>query len=120
MRYSVTGEVPERTGHSQSTTVAETYQCKDGYARIFVNQADHWNRFVEWLGRPPELLDPKYESAQNRFPLRQTIDRLMEARTLNYEAKKFFDEFQSLRLAAAPINSPSAYAPPTGGIRSAS
>ncbi|HEY2919475.1 MAG TPA: CoA transferase [Candidatus Binatia bacterium] len=108
-RYSVTGEVPERTGHSQSTTVAETYECKDGYARIFVNQADHWNRFVEWLGRPPELLDPKYENAQNRFPLRETIDRLVEARTLNYEAKKFFDEFQSLRLAAAPINSPSAF-----------
>ena len=109
LRYSVTGEVPERTGHSQSTTVAETYQCKDGYARIFVNQADHWNRFVEWLGRPPELLDPKFENAQNRFPFRETIDRLVEARTLNYEAKKFFDEFQSLRLAAAPINSPSAF-----------
>ena len=108
-RYSVTGEVPERTGHSQSTTVAETYQCKDGYARIFVNQADHWKRFVDWLGRPPELLDPKYENAQNRFPLRQTIDRLVEARTLNYETKKFFDEFQSLRLAAAPINSPRAF-----------
>jgi benzylsuccinate CoA-transferase BbsE subunit len=108
-RYSVTGEVPERTGHSQSTTVAETYQCRDGHARIFVNQADHWKRFIDWLGRPPELLDPKYENVQNRFPLRQTIDRLVEARTLNYEAKKFFDEFQSLRLAAAPINSPSAF-----------
>ena len=108
-RYSVTGEVPERTGHSQSTTVAETYQCKDGYARIFVNQPDHWKRFVEWLGRPPELLDPKYENVQNRIPLRQTIDRLVEARTLNYDAKKFFEEFQSLRLAAAPINAPSAF-----------
>ena len=108
-RYSVTGEVPERTGHSQSTTVAETYQCKDGYARIFVNQADHWKRFVEWLGNPPELLDPKFENVQNRFPLRQLIDRLVEARTLNYPVKKFFDEFQGLRLAAAPINSPGAF-----------
>ena len=108
-RYSVTGEVPQRTGHSQSTTVAETYQCRDGYARIFVNQADHWKRFVEWLGRPPELLDPKLENVQNRFPLREIIDRLMEARTLNYEARKFFDEFQALRLAAAPINPPSAF-----------
>ena len=108
-RYSVTGEVPQRTGHSQATTVAETYQCKDGYARIFVNQTDHWKRFVEWLGHPPELLDPKYENVQNRFPLRQTIDRLVEARTLNYSAKQFFEEFQSLRLAAAPIHSPSAF-----------
>ncbi|HZH81755.1 MAG TPA: CoA transferase, partial [Phototrophicaceae bacterium] len=65
-RYSVTGEITARTGHSQSTTVAETYQCRDGYARIFVNQADHWRRFLEWLGRPPELLDPKYEAVQNR------------------------------------------------------
>ena len=108
-RHSVTGEIPERTGHSQSTTVAETYQCRDGYARIFVNQADHWKRFVEWLGRPPELLDPKLEVVQNRFPLRQLIDRLVEARTLNYETKQFFDEFQSLRLAAAPINPPSGF-----------
>jgi crotonobetainyl-CoA:carnitine CoA-transferase CaiB-like acyl-CoA transferase len=108
-RYSVTGEVPERTGHSQSTTVAETYQCKDGYVRIFVNQPDHWQRFVEWLGRPPELLDPKYQQVQNRFPLRQSIDRLVEARTLNYEVGVFFEEFQSLRLAAAPINPPGAF-----------
>jgi len=50
-RYSVTGEILERTGHSQSTTVAETYPCKDGYARIFCNQPDHWKRLVEWLGR---------------------------------------------------------------------
>jgi crotonobetainyl-CoA:carnitine CoA-transferase CaiB-like acyl-CoA transferase len=108
-RYSVTGEITARTGHSQSTTVAETYQCKDGYVRIFVNQADHWRRFLEWLGRPPELLDPKYEAVQNRFPLRQTIDRLVEARTLNYESQKFFEEFQGLRLAGAPINPPSAF-----------
>lgn len=108
-RYSATGEIPARTGHSQSTTVAETYQCRDGYVRIFVNQADHWRRFVEWLGRPLELLDPKLENVQNRFSLRGLIDRLMEARTLNYEVKQFFEEFQSLRLAAAPINPPSAF-----------
>src|SRR5687767_838565 len=30
-RYSVTGEVLQRTGHSQATTVAETYQCRDGF-----------------------------------------------------------------------------------------
>src|SRR5262245_53384684 len=108
-RYIISRDVPERTGHSQSSTVAETYQCKDGYARIFVNQVDHWKRFVEWLGSPAELLDPKFENVQNRFPLRQTIDRLVEARSLKYETKKFFEEFQSLRLAAAPINSPSAF-----------
>lgn len=108
-RYSVTGEVPERSGHSQSTTVAETYQCQDGYARIFVNQADHWRRFVEWLGKPAELLDPKLENVQSRFAFRSLINRFVEARTLNYPVKKFFEEFQSNRLAAAPINPPSGY-----------
>jgi crotonobetainyl-CoA:carnitine CoA-transferase CaiB-like acyl-CoA transferase len=108
-RYSVTGEVPQRTGHSQATTVAETYQCKDGFARIFCNQPDHWRRLVEWLGNPPELIDPKLENVQNRFFLRPLLDRLIEARTLNYGVKDFFDEFQRQRLAAAPINSPSAF-----------
>ena len=108
-RFSVSGEILERTGNSQATTVAETYQCRDGYVRIFVNQPDHWRRFVEWLGRPPELLDPKLENVQDRFPLRQQIDRLVEARSLNYDAKKFFEEFQGLRLAAAPVHSPAGF-----------
>ena len=37
------------------------------------------------------------------------IDRLVEARTLNYPAKTFFEEFQANRLAAAPINPPSGF-----------
>ena len=108
-RYSVAGEIPQRTGHSQSTTVAETYKCKDGYARIFCNQPDHWKRLVEWLGNPPELMDPKYENVQNRLPLRAVLDRMIEARTLTSDTKTFFEEFQSRRLAASPINSPGAF-----------
>jgi crotonobetainyl-CoA:carnitine CoA-transferase CaiB-like acyl-CoA transferase len=108
-RYSVTGEVPERTGHSQATTVAETYKCRDGYARIFVNQPDHWRRFVEWLGHPQELSDPQLEAVPKRMALRPLIDRLVEARTLNYDTAAFFEEFQSKRLAASPINSTAAF-----------
>jgi crotonobetainyl-CoA:carnitine CoA-transferase CaiB-like acyl-CoA transferase len=108
-RYSVTGEILERTGHSQSTTVAETYKCKDGYARIFCNQPDHWKRLVEWLGNPAELMDPKLENVQNRHPLRPVLDRIIEARTLTSDTQTFFEEFQSHRLAASPINSPSAF-----------
>jgi crotonobetainyl-CoA:carnitine CoA-transferase CaiB-like acyl-CoA transferase len=108
-RYSVTGEIPERTGHSQATTVAETYKCKDGYARIFCNQPDHWKRLVEWLGNPAELMDPKFENVQNRHPLRAVLDRIIEARTLTSDTKTFFEEFQSHRLAASPINSPSGF-----------
>lgn len=108
-RYSVTGEILERTGHSQATTVAETYQCQDGYARIFCNQPDHWKRLVAWLGNPPELMDPKYENVQNRFPLRPVLDRIIEARTSEYTAMGFFEEFQAARLAASPINPPSAF-----------
>jgi crotonobetainyl-CoA:carnitine CoA-transferase CaiB-like acyl-CoA transferase len=108
-RYSVTGEIPERTGHSQSTTVAETYKCTDGYARIFCNQPDHWKRLLEWLGNPAELMDPKFENVQNRHPLRPVLDRIIEARTSTLNTKTFFEEFQSHRLAASPINSPSAF-----------
>lgn len=105
-RFSVTGEIQERTGHSQATTVADTYKCKDGYVRVFVNQADHWRRFVEWLGRPAELTDPKLENVQNRFPLRPLFDRLIGERTARYEKKAFFFELQSLHLSVSPIHSP--------------
>ena len=108
-RYSVTGEIPERAGHSQSTTVAETYRCQDGYVRIFCNQPDHWKRLVEWLGSPPELMDPKLENVQNRHPLRPLLDRIIEARTSSFDTGSFFQEFQSHRLAASPINPVSAF-----------
>jgi crotonobetainyl-CoA:carnitine CoA-transferase CaiB-like acyl-CoA transferase len=108
-RYSVTGEVPQRTGNTQPTTVAETYRCKDAYARVFCNQPDHWKRLVQWLGNPPELVDPRFENVQNRFPLRPLLNRMIEERTRDCEVKSFFEEFQSLRLAAAPINAPSAF-----------
>jgi crotonobetainyl-CoA:carnitine CoA-transferase CaiB-like acyl-CoA transferase len=108
-RYSVTGEIPERTGHSQSTTVAETYKCQDGYVRIFCNQPDHWKRLVEWLGNPAELMGPELENVQNRHRLRPVLDRAIETRTMTFDAKTFFEEFQSRRLAAAPIHSPSAF-----------
>ena len=108
-RYSATSEILERTGHSQATTVAETYKCKDGYTRIFCNQPDHWRRLVDWLGNPPELMDPKLENVQNRFPLRPILDGIIEARTMNYDTSGLFEEFQSKRLAASPVNSPSAF-----------
>ncbi|HWP59303.1 MAG TPA: CoA transferase [Candidatus Acidoferrales bacterium] len=105
-RYSVTAEIQQRTGHSQATTVADTYKCKDGYVRLFINQPDHWRRFVEWLGSPPELRDPKLENVQNRHGLRPLLDRLIEERTITFEKRAFFEHFQAERLAAAPINSP--------------
>ncbi|MBI2935573.1 MAG: CoA transferase, partial [Chloroflexi bacterium] len=108
-RFSVAGEIQQRAGHSQTTTVADTYKCKDGYVRIFVNQADHWRRFVEWLGNPADLMDPELENVQKRFPLRPLLDRLIEERTIQYEKNAFCVELQSLRLAASPINSPSAF-----------
>ncbi|HXG49852.1 MAG TPA: CoA transferase [candidate division Zixibacteria bacterium] len=108
-RYSATGEIVGRTGHRQPTTVADTYRCRDGYVRIFCNQADHWRRLVEWLGNPPELADPKYDDVQNRFPLRSLLDRMIESRTADFTVDGLFEELQSRRLAAAPVHSPRAF-----------
>src|SRR5262249_15324660 len=54
-------------------------------------------------------MDPKLENVQNRHPLRPVLDRIIEARTLISDTKAFFEDFQSHRLAAAPINSSSAF-----------
>jgi hypothetical protein len=51
-RYSVTANSGARAWPIDN--VAETYKCKDGYARIFCNQPD-WKRLVEW--ETPELMD---------------------------------------------------------------
>lgn len=41
--------------------------CKDGYARICVLARRQWQGMFEWMGRPEEFADPKYDDIQVRF-----------------------------------------------------
>ncbi|PPJ26667.1 CoA transferase [Nocardia nova] len=41
--------------------------CKDGFARICVLATRQWRGMFEWMGRPEEFADPKYDKLIVRF-----------------------------------------------------
>ena len=43
------------------------FRAKDGWVRICVLAKRQWLGMFEWLGRPDEFADPKYENTQVRF-----------------------------------------------------
>jgi crotonobetainyl-CoA:carnitine CoA-transferase CaiB-like acyl-CoA transferase len=58
--------------------------CKDGYVRICVLARRQWRGMFEWLGRPDEFADPKYDDLRVRFEspiLRPAIARFFADKT---------------------------------------
>jgi crotonobetainyl-CoA:carnitine CoA-transferase CaiB-like acyl-CoA transferase len=108
-RYSVTGQIELRSGARLNANLANTYPCQDGYVHLVVLQTDQWRRLVEWLGNPPELMDPALDIAQNRVAAQDRVHRLVEARARTYKKDALFSELQSYRLSASAIHSPSEF-----------
>ncbi|MUL63853.1 CoA transferase [Mycobacterium sp. CBMA 234] len=42
-------------------------KCKDGHVRICVLAKRQWQGMFEWMGRPDEFADPKFNSLRERF-----------------------------------------------------
>ncbi len=42
-------------------------KCKDGHVRICVLAKRQWQGMFEWMGRPEEFADPKFNSLRERF-----------------------------------------------------
>ena len=43
------------------------FKCKDGHVRMCVLAKRQWQGMFEWMGRPAEFADPKFNSLRERF-----------------------------------------------------
>ncbi|WP_110811823.1 CaiB/BaiF CoA-transferase family protein [Mycolicibacterium mucogenicum] len=43
------------------------FRCKDGHVRMCVLAKRQWQGMFEWMGRPAEFADPKFNSLRERF-----------------------------------------------------
>ncbi|MGX9673602.1 CoA transferase [Mycobacterium sp. HM-7] len=43
------------------------FKCKDGHVRMCVLAKRQWQGMFEWMGRPEEFADPKFNSIRERF-----------------------------------------------------
>lgn len=54
-------------GRPDSRHLYPIFRAKDGWVRICVLAKRQWQGMFEWLGRPAEFADPKYDDTQVRF-----------------------------------------------------
>lgn len=88
----------------------DVYPCQDGHVRFFVLPRDHWLGFREWIGSPPELMDPVFEDQQMRRENSDLIDPRVTDFAQGRTKEELFHEGQRRHLAVTPVYRPEEYA----------
>ncbi len=68
--HSQSGQIGKRDGAG----IYVLYPCADGFVRMIILVAHHWKALLDWMGKPPELLDPAFEQFLVRLVRRPEID----------------------------------------------
>ncbi|MBS9375034.1 CaiB/BaiF CoA transferase family protein [Rhodococcus sp. B50] len=71
-------------GRPDAANFYPVYRCADGQVRICILAKRQWQAMFEWLGRPEEFADPKYDTIPARFAASDRLNPLIEALFANY------------------------------------
>lgn len=107
--FSRKGEVIPRTGSQHRRAVpGRIYPCKDGFVHLIVvhTQAGVWQRFLDWIGRPTELLDPRYEDSTYRRAHAERVDEVVRAFCRNRSKAELYRAAQERHIPCTPVNTP--------------
>jgi benzylsuccinate CoA-transferase BbsE subunit len=113
--FDLTGVVRRRTGDGLREAGTGTFRCADGWIVVVAGKlgtAAAWDSLVGWLCdqdvpgaevlKEPEWTDLGY---RRRPASIAEFQRLMEAATSQQTRAQLYEELQSRRIAAAPVNS---------------
>jgi len=101
------GEFSRRTGSQHRTAnPGRIFPCKDGHFHIFVNQErGTWERFVKWVGNPPELESPDLAEINHRWRNAEVVTAVMERFALQRTREELVTTGQALHLPVVPVSS---------------
>ena len=77
-------------GHRAGSGIYTLYRCADGFIRMIILVPKHWRALLEWVGKPEELMDPKYD---------QFINRLMDLPKIVAVLERFFAGKNKIEIA---------------------
>jgi crotonobetainyl-CoA:carnitine CoA-transferase CaiB-like acyl-CoA transferase len=93
-------------GHRSGAGIYTVYRCADGFIRMIILVPKHWRALMEWVGRPKELADPKYDQFVNRL---REMDKIVAVLENFFSGKKKIDvamEAQRRGIPATPLLRP--------------
>ena len=101
--YSATGNQAKRAG---AGPVFRVYPADDGWARVLNLTVKQWQETKKWVGDPPEISGPEWDSPMYRAANPETLDlvfdRVFEGRTKS----ELYHDGQANGVGVVPIYSP--------------
>jgi len=94
-------------GHRAGAGIYTLYRCEDGYIRMIILVAKHWRALMDWIGRPEELMDPKYNEFINRLIDLDKIVPILERFFVDKKKVEVAVEAQRRGIPATPLLRPS-------------
>lgn len=102
------GHSTPRTGSQHRTAVpGRVYPCRDGFVHFMVSNAQpgSWERFLEFLGNPPELADSRLKDAIYRREHVDAVDPVIERIFADKTREELVTGAQRRHLPCAPVQS---------------
>ena len=93
-------------GHRAGSGIYTLYRCADGFVRMIILVPSHWRALLEWVGRPEELSDPKYDHFVNRLVDLPRIVRFLEGFFADKRKVEVASEAQRRGIPCTPLLRP--------------
>ncbi|MEE3328571.1 MAG: CaiB/BaiF CoA-transferase family protein [Myxococcota bacterium] len=102
VRWLVDGEVPTQSGNDHPTLFPMgTFKTKDGTINLAVTS--DWVGFIESLGAPELLEDPRFQQPQDRLLHREPLRQALEARLGTRTTGEWLEIFTGADVICGPI-----------------
>lgn len=82
------------------------YPVRDGFVRVLTLTPKQWAGFLRWLGDPPELSSPEWQSLPYRAANSDVVDLVFERRFGDCSREELFHEGQRLGVSVVPVYAP--------------
>ncbi len=95
------------TGPRAGAGIYTLYKCADGYMRMIILVKKHWHALLDWVGKPEELMDPKFDEFINRLMNLPMIVGVLEAFFADKKKVDVSREAQKRGIPSTPLLIPS-------------
>jgi formyl-CoA transferase len=103
-RWTIDGEVPVQEGNHHPTMVPMgCFPTSDGAVNVVGSGGRILERFLDVIELPDLLLDPRFDSGQNRSEHRSALNALIASRLQTRSSAEWIDAFHRAGVPCGPV-----------------
>ncbi|HXY95235.1 MAG TPA: CoA transferase [Acidimicrobiia bacterium] len=103
--YDVSGRIVTRATNF-GPPPGGIWKCRDGWVDVGAHAPQHWDIFLDVVGRPGVLLDPVYRERKVRIELFDVLTEIIAELLATWDARRLVSEAQAAGLPCALMHTP--------------